>query len=91
MPLIMLFLCLIGFICLQFGIEDLKREPNQTACWDGVRNYQVLTYSCYSCCYSGIIFQQAHCSMTYGLKKREKKTSVAFNFMRWGIYKNNHE
>ena len=25
----------------QFGIEDLKNEPEQTACWDGVRNYQV--------------------------------------------------
>ncbi|XP_064635335.1 thymocyte nuclear protein 1-like isoform X2 [Lineus longissimus] len=22
-----------------FGIEDLKAEPDQTACWDGVRNY----------------------------------------------------
>lgn len=26
---------------LQFGIEDLKAQPEQTACWDGVRNYQV--------------------------------------------------
>lgn len=26
---------------LQFGIEDLKALPNQTDCWDGVRNYQV--------------------------------------------------
>lgn len=26
---------------LQFGIEDLKALPNQTGCWDGVRNYQV--------------------------------------------------
>ncbi|CAB1349020.1 unnamed protein product [Coregonus sp. 'balchen'] len=24
----------------QFGIEDLKTLPNQTGCWDGVRNYQ---------------------------------------------------
>ena len=32
---------------LQFGIEDLKKEPNQTACWDGVRNYQVqIRYNC---------------------------------------------
>lgn len=30
-------------IFFQFGIEDLKKEPNQTACWDGVRNYQVLS------------------------------------------------
>ena len=26
---------------VKFGIEDLKMEPEQTACWDGVRNYQV--------------------------------------------------
>merc|ERR1719219_2409906 len=25
---------------VKFGIEDLKTEPDQTACWDGVRNYQ---------------------------------------------------
>ena len=25
---------------VKFGIEDLKKEENQTACWDGVRNYQ---------------------------------------------------
>lgn len=25
----------------QFGIEDLKALPDQTGCWDGVRNYQV--------------------------------------------------
>ena len=25
---------------VKFGIEDLKLEPDQTACWDGVRNYQ---------------------------------------------------
>ena len=30
-------------MAFQFGIEDLKTEPDQTACWDGVRNYQVLT------------------------------------------------
>ncbi len=30
----------IWFI-LQFGIEDLKALPDQTSCWDGVRNYQV--------------------------------------------------
>lgn len=23
-----------------FGIEDLKKRPRQTECWDGVRNYQ---------------------------------------------------
>lgn len=26
---------------MQFGIEDLKALPDQTGCWDGVRNYQV--------------------------------------------------
>ncbi len=25
---------------VKFGLEDLKKEPEQTACWDGVRNYQ---------------------------------------------------
>ncbi|XP_074613633.1 thymocyte nuclear protein 1-like isoform X3 [Acropora palmata] len=30
---------------VKFGIEDLKREPNQTACWDGVRNYQIVKES----------------------------------------------
>ena len=25
---------------VKFGLEDLKAEPDQTACWDGVRNYQ---------------------------------------------------
>lgn len=24
---------------VKFGLEDLKKEPNQTAYWDGVRNY----------------------------------------------------
>ena len=27
-------------IDVKFGLEDLKKEPNQTAFWDGVRNYQ---------------------------------------------------
>jgi len=26
-------------IDMKFGLEDLKVEPEQTACWDGVRNY----------------------------------------------------
>ncbi|TRY62859.1 hypothetical protein TCAL_07258 [Tigriopus californicus] len=29
---------------LKFGLEDLKKEPNQTACWDGVRNYQARNF-----------------------------------------------
>ncbi|XP_075765505.1 thymocyte nuclear protein 1-like isoform X1 [Pelodiscus sinensis] len=28
----------------QFGIEELKTQPNQTACWDGVRNYQARNF-----------------------------------------------
>ncbi|KAM9033235.1 thymocyte nuclear protein 1 isoform 6-T6 [Sarcophilus harrisii] len=28
----------------QFGIEDLKAQPKQTACWDGVRNYQARNF-----------------------------------------------
>ncbi|XP_016012018.2 thymocyte nuclear protein 1 isoform X3 [Rousettus aegyptiacus] len=27
---------------VKFSIEDLKAEPKQTACWDGVRNYQIV-------------------------------------------------
>ena len=27
-------------IDVKFGLNDLKNEPDQTACWDGVRNYQ---------------------------------------------------
>ena len=29
---------------VKFGIEDLKLEPDQTAFWDGVRNYQARNY-----------------------------------------------
>ncbi|XP_053384990.1 thymocyte nuclear protein 1-like isoform X1 [Mercenaria mercenaria] len=29
---------------VKFGIEDLKVCPNQTACWDGVRNYQARNF-----------------------------------------------
>ncbi|KAM8927609.1 thymocyte nuclear protein 1 [Pelodytes ibericus] len=31
-------------IDMKFGIEDLKAQPNQTACWDGVRNYQARNF-----------------------------------------------
>ena len=31
-------------IDVKFGFDDLKSEPNQTACWDGVRNYQARNY-----------------------------------------------
>ncbi|HET9962723.1 MAG TPA: EVE domain-containing protein [Nitrospiraceae bacterium] len=27
-----------------FSIDDLKRSPRQTTCWDGVRNYQARNY-----------------------------------------------
>ncbi|XP_078539996.1 thymocyte nuclear protein 1 isoform X2 [Lissotriton helveticus] len=29
---------------MKFGIEDLKAQPHQTACWDGVRNYQARNF-----------------------------------------------
>ena len=29
---------------VKFGIEDLIKEPSQTACWDGVRNYQARNF-----------------------------------------------
>ncbi|XP_058145277.1 thymocyte nuclear protein 1 isoform X2 [Dasypus novemcinctus] len=29
---------------VKFGIEDLKAQPKQTACWDGVRNYQARNF-----------------------------------------------
>ncbi|XP_020608810.1 thymocyte nuclear protein 1-like [Orbicella faveolata] len=29
---------------VKFGIEDLKNEPDQTTCWDGVRNYQARNF-----------------------------------------------
>ena len=29
---------------VKFGIEDLKKEPKETACWDGVRNYQARNF-----------------------------------------------
>ncbi|KAL4224832.1 Thymocyte nuclear protein 1 [Mactra antiquata] len=31
-------------IDVKFGIEDLKTCPDQTACWDGVRNYQARNF-----------------------------------------------
>jgi len=27
-----------------FGLDDLKRAPKQTSCWDGVRNYQARNF-----------------------------------------------
>jgi len=29
---------------MKFGFDDLKDSPNQTACWDGVRNYQARNF-----------------------------------------------
>ncbi|KAL3841333.1 hypothetical protein ACJMK2_019494 [Sinanodonta woodiana] len=31
-------------IDMKFSIEDLKECPNQTSCWDGVRNYQARNF-----------------------------------------------
>lgn len=28
----------------EFSIDDLKKEPKQTACWDGIRNYQARNF-----------------------------------------------
>jgi predicted RNA-binding protein with PUA-like domain len=28
----------------EFSIQDLKESPNQTECWDGVRNYQARNF-----------------------------------------------
>ena len=36
----------ISGVDVKFGIEDLKKEPNKTACWDGVRNYQARNHMC---------------------------------------------
>ncbi|NXU58109.1 THYN1 protein, partial [Turnix velox] len=29
---------------VKFSIDDLKAQPNQTTCWDGVRNYQARNF-----------------------------------------------
>ncbi|GAB1604878.1 thymocyte nuclear protein 1-like [Argonauta hians] len=29
---------------VKFSLDDLKNSPNQTACWDGVRNYQARNF-----------------------------------------------
>ncbi|NXS81360.1 THYN1 protein, partial [Erpornis zantholeuca] len=29
---------------VKFSVDDLKAEPNQTTCWDGVRNYQARNF-----------------------------------------------
>lgn len=29
---------------MKFSFDDLKKEPNQTTCWDGVRNYQARNF-----------------------------------------------
>lgn len=32
---------IVDGVDVKFGIDDLMGEPDLTACWDGVRNYQV--------------------------------------------------
>lgn len=39
--IITLFQQMLKPVIFQFGIQDLKALPDQTGCWDGVRNYQV--------------------------------------------------
>uniref|UniRef100_A0A4W5QVY8 Thymocyte nuclear protein 1 n=1 Tax=Hucho hucho TaxID=62062 RepID=A0A4W5QVY8_9TELE len=34
----------LTYLLCQFGIKDLKTLPNQTGCWDVVRNYQVCNF-----------------------------------------------
>ncbi|XP_071831183.1 thymocyte nuclear protein 1-like [Apostichopus japonicus] len=29
---------------MKFSFDDLKKEPNETTCWDGVRNYQARNF-----------------------------------------------
>ena len=35
---------LVNGIDVKFGVDDLEKEPEQTACWDGVRNYQARNF-----------------------------------------------
>ena len=33
---------MVNGVDVKFGIVELQAEPDQTASWDGVRNYQVI-------------------------------------------------
>ena len=33
---------MVNGVDVKFGIVELQAEPEQTASWDGVRNYQVI-------------------------------------------------
>ena len=48
-------------IDVKFGLEDLKQEPNQTACWDGVRNYQARNFMMQMKCGQQAFFYHSNC------------------------------
>eukprot|EP00743_Colponemidia_sp_Colp-15_P009068 GILK01009894.1.p1 GENE.GILK01009894.1~~GILK01009894.1.p1 ORF type:complete len:240 (+),score=38.26 GILK01009894.1:50-721(+) len=35
---------MVGTYDVKFSIEDLKKKPNQTSCWDGIRNFRVKNF-----------------------------------------------
>lgn len=48
-------------IDVKFGIEDLKAEPDQRACWDGVRNYQARNFMMSMKCGQKAFFYHSNC------------------------------
>ena len=66
-------MCVCACMCImffQYGIEDLKAEPSQTACWDGVRNYQVRPATC-------------DFIMVYHKKDLYKKRCILYHFLEY--------
>lgn len=49
----------------QFGIEDLKALPDQTGCWDGVRNYQVRPLSSALGYWRGLTLLSSHVQLLF--------------------------
>ncbi|MBI2382159.1 MAG: EVE domain-containing protein [Gammaproteobacteria bacterium] len=43
-----------------FGIDDLKKSPNQTAGWDGVRNYQARNFMRQMKAGDGVLFYHSN-------------------------------
>eukprot|EP00742_Colponemidia_sp_Colp-10_P007025 GILJ01007539.1.p1 GENE.GILJ01007539.1~~GILJ01007539.1.p1 ORF type:complete len:237 (-),score=35.25 GILJ01007539.1:201-860(-) len=35
---------MVGTYDVKFSIDDLKKKPNQTSCWDGIRNFRVKNF-----------------------------------------------
>ena len=48
-------------IDVKFGLEDLKKEPDQTACWDGVRNYQARNHMMAMKSGQKVLFYHSNC------------------------------